>query len=304
MGENILLLDDVDLSNLELDITEFLFLLSDYKVSSEVEKYYERIFDVLKIIYMDENYRHSYYEISQFLENELQSDQQDLLSETILKIYDEANRLNQEDPSYKNLVKNIGKLSDHISLELLRIGRMKQINFIGDKLKEQITENKDSMYRYKKKSEKLESKIKGFHSQSITILGIFSGLVFTFVTSGNLVLEAVIAVSGSNALHKVVYITLIVGFIIFNLVYMLMYSISKISGNSMATECSGKQCLSCGTCQTPIGRLKKKYPLVFWFNSIILFVIVVMTIFYILNEATWFQNWLHELGFKMNSKNK
>ena len=47
-----------------------------------------------------------------------------------------------------------------------------------------------------------------------------------------------------------------------------------------------------------------KLQLVFWFNSIILFVIVVMTIFYILNEATWFQNWLHELGFKMNSKNK
>lgn len=296
MDENIILLDNVDLNSLEIDITDFLKQVSNYEVASSLDNYWDRIFNILKLIYEDENYRHSYYEISNFLENNLSPDERDQLSENILLIYNESHIRANNDSEYEKLSRNLAKLSDHISLEILRIGRMQQIQFIGNKVAEQSRKNKDVMYRYKKKAERLESRISGFHSQSITILGIFSGLVFTFVTSGNLILEAVAAVN-EVVLHKLIYVILVVGFIIFNLVYMLMYSISKISGNSMSTECVGKQCLNCGGCQNALSRLKKKYPLVFWFNLIILSFVFAMSAFYILNETSWFQIFLEHIGF-------
>ena len=297
MDENIILSDNVDSSDFNgIDIIEFLKQVSNYDVASSLESYFDRIFDILKAIYSDENYRHSYYEISNFLEKTLTPDERDLLSQNILKIYDELNERISQNDDYKKIYKNVLKLSDHISLEILRINRMQQIKFIGDKALEEYKENQDIMYKYKKRAKKLETKISGFHSQSITILGIFSGFVVAFVMSGHLILD-VISVINDVALHKLVYVTLLLAFIIFNIIYLLMYSISKISGNSMTTECIGKQCLNCGNCKTPLGRLKKKYPIVFWFNFLVLTVIFFMSAFYIFLEMQWFQEFLQKIGF-------
>lgn len=55
-------------------------------------------------------------------------------------------------------------------------------------------------------------------------------------------------------------------FFLFNIIFLLMYCISKISGKSIASNCRRSNCEDCKSCKFIISRLKKKYPYVFWFN--------------------------------------
>ena len=77
----------------DIDVTEFLQAISEYSVIAKIEQndtsIYSDIFHVLEIVYKDNKYRHSYFEISCFLGNELLLDQREELNESILKILDE-----------------------------------------------------------------------------------------------------------------------------------------------------------------------------------------------------------------------
>ena len=57
-------------------------------------------------------------------------------------------------------------------------------------------------------------------------------------------------------------------FFLFDIVFLLMYCISKLSGSSIANACKKRDCNNCLECRTSFGRIKKKYPYVFWFNII------------------------------------
>ena len=79
----------------------------------------------------------------------------------------------------------------------------------------------------------LEERVKGFHDQSITILGIFSAVVVGFMsglsmfTSGFNQLNAV-------SVYVVTFYSIFVGIIVFDILFMLIFFIAKISGHSIA----------------------------------------------------------------------
>jgi hypothetical protein len=81
----------------------------------------------------------------------------------------------------------------------------------------------------------LEERVKGFHEQSITILGIFSAVVVGFMSGLSMF------TSGFNQLNTVgVYIvtfySIFVGIIVFDILFMLIFFIAKISGHSIARD--------------------------------------------------------------------
>lgn len=260
----------------DIDVTEFLQAISEYSVIAKIEQndtsIYSDIFHVLEIVYKDNKYRHSYFEISCFLENELLLDQRDELNETMLKILDESERRLKQNQIKQELQKKILKLSDHISLETLRLSRMDKIKYIGDQTSEKIAKNNELIGEYKKKVKNFEKKINNANAHAITILGIFSGLVIGFATGSDLLIAAISDIN--SPIYKIALIILIVGFVLFNVVFLLMYCISKVSGFSVSTQCANESCFDCSKCKFAIARLKRKYPLVFWYNIITIFSII------------------------------
>lgn len=92
-----------------------------FEESSSAE-YKEEIYHNFSEVYADENYRHSYYEISTYLES-LGCDVSDMLEGSIQNVLEYSAGID----SSSNVTKKISKLSDHISLELLRLSRMNKI---------------------------------------------------------------------------------------------------------------------------------------------------------------------------------
>ena len=167
----------------------------------------------------------------------------------------------------KNIVEKISKLCDHVDLECLRIARIDKVEHIGKRASNELSAADGKLKETEDKAEELGKRIEHYQGQSIAILGIFAGLVVTFsgviqFTSSSL--ENLADVTAGNITFFVCLSLLF----LFNVVFLLMYCIAKIAGSSIATDCKHRRCENCKTCKCALGRLKKKYPYVFWFNLI------------------------------------
>ncbi len=228
----------------------------------------------LREIYSLEEFRHSYFALSQCVEG-FSPDQRDILCSNLDSVIDYSNvYFNSE----KTILAKIMKLSDHINLEIIRLGRMDKIKFIGDKASEDRRQAEDLLKENHEKVEELQNSVNGFHSQSITILGIFAGLVISFSAISNLGLKTFENINTLN-FYKTIFYLLILGLIIFDTVFMLMYTVSKISNHSISVGCKHRDCNDCPQCNNFINKLNHKYPYILWFNIIIVIFIVVLAIF-------------------------
>ena len=127
-------------------------------------------------IYSDESFRHSYYEISQQLE-QFQSDERDNICDIIDRI---IKRMPKDEPPI--VVKAMTKLYDHIKLEALRLARMDTVSYLSQKSEEKLRQAQKMYTDSNKNVNHLNRRVNGFHGQSIAILGIFSGIVLGFST--------------------------------------------------------------------------------------------------------------------------
>lgn len=184
-------------------------------------------------IYSDPDFRHSYYTISSSLEK-CDPAQRDSLPVYLDKVVDYAETQGGDEEA-RRVAKSAKKLLDHVELECLRINRMSQVKQDADRAeriqREVVKLNEGTAAT----CEKLNEKVNGFHEQSITILGIFSAVVIGFMSGISMF------TSGFNQLSKVnVYVitfySVAVGIIIFDILFMLIFFIAKISGHSIARE--------------------------------------------------------------------
>ena len=183
-------------------------------------------------IYDDPDFRHSYYTISSSLEK-YDPDQRDSLPVYLDRVVDYARM--KEDPNSCRILKSVQKLLDHVELECLRINRMDQVKRDADRAERMQSEAIKLNQATEEASRKLDERVSGFHEQSITILGIFSAVVIGFMSGVSMF------TSGFNNLNQVnVYIitfySVFVGILVFDLLFMLVFFIAKISGHSIARE--------------------------------------------------------------------
>lgn len=231
----------------------------------------DELLDNFREIYRDGTFRHSYFEISQQLEG-FQSDVRDNVCDVLERV---MARISDD---HSNLSKGMTKLYDHIKLEALRLARMDKVAFLSTKadasLKQAQKLNKES----KRNVNHLVARVNGFHGQSIAILGIFSGIVLVFSTEIKLLTETFANINNMNVKNMLLYL-LVIGFIVFNTLFMLMYAISKIANQSIAASCKGKECESCLENHGIWGRLRRKYPYVLYFNIVVLVGAVIVSVF-------------------------
>lgn len=242
-------------------------LVVDFVVSTE------KITDVaheLSEIYSEKSFRHSYAELSDGM-GKLQPDQRDflcLLVDQMLGIVSKE-KGEQDDTTIK-----MGKLCDHINLECLRISRIARVEFIGEQSTKELTEAGNSLKQTRGLVQELGNDVKGFHSQSITILGIFAGLVITFASVTQFTIAGISNLTNINA-NKIILFLSVSFWFLFNIIFFMMYSVAKISGKSIASRCESIRCSSCNGCKSSLVRAFKKYPYVVLFNLVAIIICII-----------------------------
>lgn len=227
----------------------------------------------LKKIYKNKDFRHSYAEISRKIEP-CSSDQRTLLTDFI----DEVIKYLESNHEQRYIINGLGKLADHLELESIRLDRMEEIKLIDSKFKIKSDEIDKKLNEYNTKTNRLQSQINNINTQVVTVLGIFAGLVITFSTANDMsrsILENISALNYS----QIIFVILMLGFVLYNCIFIVLYMISKIIGVSLAVECRRKECEYCNKNHWSIIRLLKKYPYIFWADILLIIGMVILYFF-------------------------
>lgn len=233
-------------------------------------------FEKLKNVYSINDYRHSYFEISEFLESRI-PEVRDILEERLEIIYEYAGSTKSDE----EVAKRLFKLCDHIALERLRLARMDKIKYMADKLNGSMSNAMNKIEATNLDVTEAENKVNNIHSETITILGIFAGLVIGFATGFQLFAESFTNLNDIY-FYKIISYLAFIGIILFDCIFFLMFSVSRVSRRSLALNCKYKDCAKCAEdkpCKTTISKIHKKYSYVFWFN-LIMFLAILFCVFW------------------------
>lgn len=183
-------------------------------------------------IYDDPDFRHSYYTISSSLEK-YDPAQRDSLPVYLDRVVEYART--QKGNDSRRIAKSVQKLLDHVELECLRINRMDQVKRDADRAESIQSEAIKLNNATEKTGKKLDERVSRFHEQSITILGIFSAVVIGFMSGLSMFTAGFDQLSKVNV-YIITFYSVIVGTILFDILFMLIFFIAKISGHSVARE--------------------------------------------------------------------
>ena len=242
--------------------------------------------DIVRAYYMN-NQRHRYSDVSGYL---METDDVEYLLENLRRI---QNRLAESSKDEGTSIK-VFKLIDHITLELnrtrynsryimdMQAGTMnmvmnralKEIGQATDALrKEQSEKIAVEIGKYRKKTKNLKRRVEDAYSQFVAILGIFSAVVLVFF-GGMTAFSALFANLHQIGRFKLVFITSLVGMIIFDLVFMFLYILARLLGRRIGSaSVPGMQAVD-----TPWGYLRRvwlQYPYVVVFNGWMVFLMSV-----------------------------
>ncbi len=76
---------------------------------------------------------------------------------------------------------------------------------------------------------------------------------------------------------KSIFFIALCGFIVLNLIFLMMYIVGKITGRNIYARCKTEYC-TCGENNLPtcngFNRIRKRLPYIFWTNAILLIIIL------------------------------
>lgn len=185
---------------------------------------------------------------------------------------------------FQGLYKPLTKLSDHISLEISRYNyysqheqKVSDLEIRNAKLQKELKDAREEL-------DDAKDRVSSVQAELISVLSIFAAIVFTFSGGTTLLGSAFANMTIGNGLKNAFFV-LLCGFVLCNIVFLMMYIVGKITGRSIYARCKTKDC-SCGKSGEPecngINRMRKRLPYVFWLNVIfILFMIIDVVIWYL-----------------------
>lgn len=254
-----------------LDEEEDRFFKSSYE---KLEQWYRQSFT------KNPKYRHSYYELSKFLEDK-QPDERESLAQILDKTYEMADR----DDNLKDdrIVSSIYKLCDHVNLEMVRIARVEKSIYSYETLQTQREKIEKDAKQISKDISIAKRKIRSLNSNVITILGIFAGLVLGFSSEFELLKQAFANINNMYFDKLLVY-AITIGIILFDTVFLIMYCISKISDTSISHGCYNKKCTDCIQQCKFFKKIHKKYPYVLYYNVLSVILIISFILYHIFKK--------------------
>lgn len=266
-------------------ITAFLeFLNADFRTKEQIQEY----LDVnIKCLYENSNFRHSYFNISAFLQAhrpEIKGEklqEKEPINENLRILKDEIIIEEQ----YSMIKRKLFKFIDHCNLELSRLAYFETVYWKSESARNEFSKIKDDYEQLNKKREdidksmsELKQELSSSKSEYITILGIFAAIMLAGLGSFAALGGALTNIN-SISMYKFFACTAFIGLILFNVVTALIYMITRIIGRNIYTTCTDLHDGDCvnGSCDkvcNPISRIRKRLPYIYWFNVIDIAVIV------------------------------
>lgn len=234
------------------DTRELLLIFSADTFSIERDRLKDNLKEVVG--YYRKNTRHQYHIISQFV-NDRMAESEDAVSYILNNIdamlaYLEYNDdeceiiISSESKSElhrKDILLDLEKLYDHIALEEERI----KTNGIIIRNSNQEIENSvintfnSIIGNFQNKVDEISNSL---NANIITVVGLFSAIIFVFfggVQSLSDMINGIWEIKTKDELTIPLIIIFAIGFIIFNVVFLLLYSISKIVNKNIGSSVSG-----------------------------------------------------------------
>lgn len=272
-------------------IIQYLYEMMQGKISESSKS---EMIDTL--IYAYENgYRHSYYNISNAIyqnisDENMSGETLELLANNIQKIKDDAlGRKSEKKDSYKG----INKFYDHVMLEITRINdHALSMQHLNEKIKEfgeeserGIKKNRTETWRRimrhsNRLNELMTSKIDStmgemekfrdnIYSQLVAILGIFAAIIVVFF-GGASVFAKVLEKLGNIDWIEAAPVLAITGFVMFNMVFMFLFVISRMIDKDIGTRVDEKsKCV-----RIKIILWIMRYPYMFLFNIFMIIIFI------------------------------
>ncbi|WP_338660964.1 hypothetical protein [Paraclostridium sordellii] len=181
-------------------------------------------------------------------------------------------------------------ISQIINYSLLEIPRANEFDKFKDQaqssqsqlrsLRSQIIEERNKIKQYEERVEKIQSEF-------ISILSIFAAIFIAFFGGVQMLGSIMTAIKNSN-FYVLSMATIIVGLILFNIIYMLLYTVGKIINRNIGIKISVSRCPECEK-NNLLNCLISKYPLPFFYNIFSIFGFIFIFILFILDANDIFK---------------
>lgn len=183
-------------------------------------------------------------------------------------------------PKNRRNLERVTKLADYILLEQARAGVQSTLdrNVVSN-----LSNAKAALNKLESLREEIDISRKESSAQTITVLSIFTGIAMAFFGGFSLLGSAFDSLE--YGVPAVAIVSLIVGLILFNTIFVFLYVASKISGNPIS-GCGKQDCVSCdsgSTCKAKkcwITRIFKRYQLICVINGMFLLILLIFSILF------------------------
>ena len=222
------------------------------KEKHDKKKYYQKFEEIYHEV-DDENFRHFYSDIFSLLtviDGDPSIGNIDILAQNmdVIKNGYKGGVNRDSNGNCIDVSKEIVKLYDHINLDVSRLNYTKRITenteselaqvrklisnlqnnvdeakSVNEMLTTKFDENSSAL------SDKIQNSQKEMQNEYITILGIFASIVLAF-TGGMSFTSSVLQNLHKSSIYRIVFVVLIVGWILYNLMWGLMDFVQNISG--------------------------------------------------------------------------
>lgn len=277
-------------------ITAFLeFLNADFRTKEQIQEY----LDVnIKCLYENSNFRHSYFNISAYLQihrlelNEKKLQEKKPISENLKILKDEI----IVEEQYSKIRIKIFKFIDHCNLELSRFAYFESVYWRSEAAKDEFRRIKDDYEKLNKKRKNIDRRmlelkkdLTSSKSEYVTILSIFAAIMLASL-GGLSFLSSTLKSINDVSIFRLIAICSVCGLVLFNTTFMLLYMIARIINRPIYSFCEsaedGKDCtLINNKCQhkcKDIVRIQRRLPYVFWVNFVLFFFLVLDVVAYFL----------------------
>lgn len=181
-----------------------------------------------------------------------------------------------------NSIQNIDKILENILLDIPRINQYESIKVKYDVITEQQIKTKSELQNYSDTFERYKQRMDRMQGEFISILSIFSAVIIAFFGGINLLGSALSSINDVNR-YRLIVVVLLIGLIMFNIIYMLLYSISKLINKDIYSSQLQQKCKECNTSLSS-DCIKNKYPVVYFYNLISIFIIEITTELFIVDR--------------------
>lgn len=226
------------------------------KEESEKEAFYLRLEDIYHNDDSEYHFRHFYSDIFSWLtaiDGDSSIGEINILAQNMEIIkdgyYGGKNRDKNGNPI--DISKEITKLYDHINLDVGRLNYIKRnsditqsqlaaVDSLNAELKKKVEETKKHIDKIEKdlkteserQSQENKESQRKMQNEYITILGIFAAIVLAF-TGGMTFSSSVLENLHKSSIYRIIGVSLVLGFILYNLVWLLIDFIRSINGQTI-----------------------------------------------------------------------